>query len=128
MLDLKNYQRHCIEELREFLAESRAQGDPDIAFYRRTHEKYRDLHGDPKVPFVCVRVPTGGGKTLIASHAVALAFEHYLLEKQEADSCSGWYRPTPYARKPSRNCGTGLIRIAKRWITSSLRVCGSWTS
>jgi type III restriction enzyme len=97
MLDLKNYQRHCIEELREFLKESRAQGDPDIAFYRRTHEKYRDLHGDPKVPFICIRVPTGGGKTLIASHAVALAFEHYLLEKQE-NGLVLWLVPTDSIR------------------------------
>lgn len=97
MLDLKNYQRHCVEELREFLKESRAQGDPDIAFYRKTHEKYRDLHGDPKVPFVCIRVPTGGGKTLIAAHAVALAFEHYLVEKQETGLVL-WLVPTDSIR------------------------------
>lgn len=125
MLDLKNYQRHCIEELREFLTEARAQGDPDIAFYRRTHEKYRDLHGDPKVPFVCIRVPTGGGKTLIASHAVALAFEHYLLENQESGLVL-WLVPTDTIRSQTlaqlRNRTHPYRETLDHFFTSRVRV------
>jgi type III restriction enzyme len=32
----------------------------------------------PGVPNVCLRLPTGGGKTLLAAHTVAVAGRHYL--------------------------------------------------
>lgn len=83
MLELKNYQRRCIEELTEYLAEARKQKNPKVPFITKTDKPYNVLHGDPSVPFVCIRVPTGGGKTLIAAHAVEAAFGHYLLEKEE---------------------------------------------
>ncbi len=83
MLELKSYQRQCVEDLRDFLRDARKEGDPNIAFYKRTGKAYNVLHGDPQAPFVCIRVPTGGGKTLIAAHAVGTAFEHFLLEKEE---------------------------------------------
>ncbi|MDD5055785.1 MAG: DEAD/DEAH box helicase family protein [Candidatus Peribacteraceae bacterium] len=83
MLELKNYQRRCIEELTDYLAEARKQKNPKVPFITKTDKPYNVLHGDPSVPFVCIRVPTGGGKTLIAAHAVATAFGHYLLENEE---------------------------------------------
>ena len=82
MLELKRYQRECIKKLTQYLQEAR-KSDPETAFIKQTKQPYKVLHGDPSAPFVCTRVPTGGGKTLIAAHAVGTAFSHYLLEKEE---------------------------------------------
>jgi len=97
MLLLKPYQQRCIDRLADFLKEARADKDPNMAFYKSTHEKYNDFPSESKTPFVCIRVPTGGGKTLIASHAVSCAFEHYLLEKQETGIVL-WLVPTDSIR------------------------------
>jgi type III restriction enzyme len=35
--------------------------------------EYRALEAVPNTPYVCLRLPTGGGKTLLAAHAVAVA-------------------------------------------------------
>ncbi len=83
MLKLKRYQWRCIEELTKYLRAVRKSGNPKTAFIEAKEQPYKVLHGDPNVPFVCIRVPTGGGKTLIAAHAVAVAFGHYLQEKEE---------------------------------------------
>ena len=36
------------------------------------------IAGLPGVPNVCLRLPTGGGKTLLAAHTVAVAGRHFL--------------------------------------------------
>lgn len=83
MLTLKGYQQRAIDTLDEFLSKTRdtqnvtqtyteilqAQGLPSLA--------YRD-YGFADVPYVCLRIPTGGGKTLLASHAVVTAARSYL--------------------------------------------------
>ena len=84
MLELKRYQRRCVEELERYLRSARKKGNPKTAFIEQTEKPYSTLHGDAEAPFVCTRVPTGGGKTLIAAHAVVSAFQHYLLEREEA--------------------------------------------
>ena len=33
---------------------------------------------DEKIPYVCIRIPTGGGKTIVAAHAVGVAAKEYL--------------------------------------------------
>ena len=32
----------------------------------------------PQMPYVCLRVPTGGGKTLLACHAAGLAMTDFM--------------------------------------------------
>ncbi len=44
----------------------------------QTPPPYRTITGLPGVPNVCLRLPTGGGKTLLAAHTVAVAGRHYL--------------------------------------------------
>src|SRR5947209_583980 len=48
------------------------------------------------MPYVCLRVPTGGGKTLMASHAVGLA-AHELLHKDHVVCL--WLMPTNVIRE-----------------------------
>jgi type III restriction enzyme len=76
MLTLKTYQQSALTALTDFLTAARSQPVADaygaaLATQSRTGETYQPLFGD--LPTVCLRVPTGGGKTIMAAHAVALA-------------------------------------------------------
>ncbi|GAA4033767.1 hypothetical protein GCM10022212_36170 [Actimicrobium antarcticum] len=62
--------------LTQFLTDTRSKPVVDayaatLAGQNRTGETYQALFGN--VPCVCLRVPTGGGKTIMAAHAVAMA-------------------------------------------------------
>ncbi|MBB6580916.1 DEAD/DEAH box helicase family protein [Ralstonia solanacearum] len=76
MLKLKSYQKNALAALTSFLQSSRS-ASPEGAFraalaeQEREDEPYQALFGD--VPCVCVRIPTGGGKTLLAAHTIGLA-------------------------------------------------------
>src|SRR3989344_6075349 len=77
-MKLKRYQENAIEKLEEFLALLKKQ-KPKLAFYELTEEKYNaEWFGD--VPFVCIRIPTGGGKTLVGCKSVerimSIALQH----------------------------------------------------
>jgi type III restriction enzyme len=40
--------------------------------------KYKALEKLEEIPYVCLRLPTGGGKTMLSAHAVAVATDNYL--------------------------------------------------
>ena len=76
MLTLKTYQQSALNALTDLLTATRSQSVADaygaaLTAQNRSGEHYQPLFGD--VPCVCLRVPTGGGKTIMAAHAVALA-------------------------------------------------------
>lgn len=76
MLTLKTYQQTALTVLNQFLIDTRSKPLVDayaatLAGQNRAGETYHALFGD--VPCVCLRVPTGGGKTIMAAHAVAMA-------------------------------------------------------
>ena len=76
MLTLKKYQEDALASLAAFLNDTRKKPLAEafrlaLAAQNRI-EPYQSVFGDA-VPSVCLRVPTGGGKTLLAAHAVALA-------------------------------------------------------
>ncbi len=76
MLTLKTYQQSALAVLTQFLTETRSKPVTEayatvLAGQNRQNEAYQPLFGD--IPCVCLRVPTGGGKTIMAAHAVALA-------------------------------------------------------
>ncbi|MDR0275677.1 MAG: DEAD/DEAH box helicase family protein [Burkholderiaceae bacterium] len=76
MLTLKTYQQTALEILAEFLTACRSKPVAEayaalLVRQGRAGEPYQALFGD--TPAVCLRVPTGGGKTIMAAHAVALA-------------------------------------------------------
>lgn len=87
-LALKQYQVQALNALERFFVHARVS-DSKQAFEKMVnapdafdHERvsymnhFKDAHNQD-VPCVCVRVPTGGGKTLIAAHSVAVAAKHY---------------------------------------------------
>jgi type III restriction enzyme len=85
-MELKPFQRAALDTLTAYLQRARVLADPEQAFLQvwrernpeRTPPTYRTIAGLPGVPNVCLRLPTGGGKTLLASHTVAVAGRHFL--------------------------------------------------
>jgi len=69
---LKTYQTASLDALRAYLVAARLLG-PKSAFDSmdktgvREPRPYRPLPGLEKAPYVCLRLPTGGGKTLLAA-------------------------------------------------------------
>ena len=84
-MELKQYQIDTLSLLRRFFEEARIAG-PQNAFEAITQEPeiaerlgryagsytmpFKEL---PEVPYVCLRLPTGGGKTILGAHAVGVA-------------------------------------------------------
>lgn len=84
MLNLKSYQLRALRVLEEYLdlcdkLKGSSSHAADEAFYNSTLNRYgrgipyNQIPGLEGLPYVCVRVPTGGGKTLLACYAVPLA-------------------------------------------------------
>lgn len=79
----KDYQNKTLDSLARYLRRCRETGDPARSFVEVTGElwgaahPYNAIAGLPEgvtfpadMPFACLRVPTGGGKTVIAARAV----------------------------------------------------------
>lgn len=82
-IQLKTYQVKTLETLKAYLKAARFQGA--AAAYDAIEKPgvvnihpYRPLPDIEAVPFVCLRLPTGGGKTLLSAHTVRIAAETYL--------------------------------------------------
>jgi len=101
MFSLKGYQTRAIETLSDFLTEAKSTGDVVSAYAKAIKSQgmaqlaYRD-YGFEQVPYVCFRIPTGGGKTVMASHAVATAAKDYL---EEAFPIALWLVPSTTIRQ-----------------------------
>ncbi len=77
MLQLRQYQEQSLEALSEFLHQTSEAG-AEISFIFQTKRPYRDVPGIAGLPYVCLRVPTGGGKTLMACHAVCITAREFM--------------------------------------------------
>src|ERR1019366_2934727 len=64
-------------------------------FHAVTGRDFIDVPQMPEVPYVCLRVPTGGGKTLIAAHAVGTVAKR--LGHQDRPLCL-WVTPSTTIR------------------------------
>ncbi|MBG9813635.1 hypothetical protein ABD68_19260 [Bacillus endophyticus] len=84
MLPLKDYQDRALEKLSDFLKLCIRYKRPDTAFSEVTKEihgielPYREITQLSGLPYVCLRIPTGGGKTLVASHSISIVNEEFL--------------------------------------------------
>lgn len=80
-MELKPYQVRALARLRDFLERARLTSADDA--YRqvtaddpaaaRFASPYAPLAGLPDTPYCCLRLPTGGGKTILAAHAIKAA-------------------------------------------------------
>ncbi|MCP5277695.1 MAG: DEAD/DEAH box helicase family protein [Thiobacillus sp.] len=87
-LELKRYQSEGLEALARFFDLARGAADQAglDAAYRQTLGEW-DIpaseippylaQGFGATPYVCIRIPTGGGKTLLGAHAIATASRHF---------------------------------------------------
>lgn len=90
-MQLKKYQQRTIDRLEEFLQELRKYG-AKRAFMYITEKPYQsDAFGD--VPFVCIKIPTGGGKTLVGCEAVGKITSVALQDKLDRGIVL-WFTPS----------------------------------
>jgi type III restriction enzyme len=74
-LNLKSYQQAALDVLGQFARAAQLKG-PALAFGEVVGRPYNpDPFGE--VPCVCLRIPTGGGKTLMAAHAVKVLAQQW---------------------------------------------------
>jgi type III restriction enzyme len=79
MLTLKHYQERSLDVLRQYLRRAtEPSSSANRAFIEITERPYHSVDALPGLPYVCLRIPTGGGKTLVAAHAAAVAIKDYL--------------------------------------------------
>lgn len=88
-MELKQYQENVLATLREFFSQARRIGHTE-AYKEVTStsemkarlgvfgESYKVWKSIADVPRVCLKVPTGGGKTILAAHAIRIAAESWL--------------------------------------------------
>ena len=89
-MQLKQYQVDTLSILQRFFEDARVAG-PKNAYETITREpEHADrlgryggsytapLENLPEIPYVCLRLPTGGGKTILAAHAVQVARDAWI--------------------------------------------------
>lgn len=90
-MEIKKYQQSAIDTLKSYLQELEQFG-PKHAFIDITERPYSsDFFGD--MPFVCVKIPTGGGKTLVGCHAVNEIMRSVLKNKMDRGIVM-WFVPS----------------------------------
>ena len=85
-MNLKKFQQEAVDSLATYLDRARVLDDPEKAFIEAMRQDdpssqvppYRNIPGLPGVPNVCLRLPTGGGKTILAAYSIAIAARTYL--------------------------------------------------
>jgi type III restriction enzyme len=79
LFQLKLYQERCLETLTAYLKRAGEVG-ASRSFNERDDlpQKYREVPQLPGLPYICIRIPTGGGKTVLAAHSVGVAARDFL--------------------------------------------------
>lgn len=81
----KDYQLRALDTLQTYFRKCVQYGKPNLAFTDVTTEQhngvglpYLPVHELPNIPYVCFRIPTGGGKTLLAALTIHVANDELL--------------------------------------------------
>ncbi len=83
-MQLKDFQLRTLNTLRDFFRACVQYKKPHLAYSEITIEKfglsvpYIPAPELPDLPYICLRLPTGGGKTLVAAHSIEIAAREYL--------------------------------------------------
>jgi type III restriction enzyme len=81
MFAYKEYQKKTLEALQEYLRLTREMGAKK-AFVYLTERVYHHVEQLPDLPYVCLKVPTSGGKTVMACGALTLVAEEWLRQER----------------------------------------------
>ncbi len=109
-LKLKTYQQEALDALARFFDLARGavgaadEAALDAAFRRALLDQQVSSDSIPPylsqgfgtTPYACIRIPTGGGKTLLGAHAVAVAARHFTGEDKPL---ALWLTPTNIIRQ-----------------------------
>lgn len=110
-LTLKHYQTEALDVLSRFFDLARgatSEAALDVAFRQTLTEQELPASAIPPylsqgfagTPYVCLRIPTGGGKTLLGTHAIACAARHYTGQERPV---ALWLVPTNTIRQQTLN-------------------------
>ncbi len=82
-MQIKEFQIRTLDALRDYFRLCVSLKNANLAFYQATLEDFGGLRYNPvtelpNLPYVCLRLPTGGGKTFVAAHAVSVAAKELL--------------------------------------------------
>lgn len=121
----KDYQRSCLESVEKYFTKCHELGDADWAFQKTTEELWGEKsHFTPlkdefpaEMPYFCLRVPTGGGKTWLAAKSVALVNNTLL---QTEHSVILWLVPS----KPIRTQTINALKDRDHPYHAALREAG----
>jgi type III restriction enzyme len=120
----KSYQQDVLNSTKAYFERIHEDGDANRAFYSTTYDlqgrgiPYNGLSGfDGDMPYFCLRVPTGGGKTFIAAKSVALV--NTVLLRQE-HSVILWLVPSNAIREQT----LGALKNREHPYHLALRECG----
>ena len=76
--ELRSYQADALNALGDYLRKVPTLS-ARTAFIAKTNMPYTPAPFlNEEAPYVCIRIPTGGGKTIVAAHAVGVAAKTYL--------------------------------------------------
>lgn len=104
-MKLKNYQQKTLDELQKYILEMRkydTEKAAGVAFMVRTDKTYNWVLELGRSPFVCIKVPTGGGKTMIAAHSVGIVYKDYLGERNDKGLVM-WFVPSDAIKMQTLN-------------------------
>ena len=107
MFQLKPYQQKTLDDLKEFLVDANklvnsSKLEPEKALklvfsLKNEDTPYKSVPDLINIPYLCIKIPTGGGKTLVASHSLSTIFDNYLQDKN-GKGLVMWYVPSDAIR------------------------------
>jgi type III restriction enzyme len=121
-MQLKDYQVKLLDAYAGYLRLCRETGSAKEAYIQSVREwgelafdpTYFPLPGAADVPYVCLRVPTGGGKTFLGAHSIQMVKEHYLPSDQ---TLTLWLVPSEAIRSQTLR----ILKDREHPLTQSLR-------
>ena len=78
MFELKEYQKKTLDTLSTYLNQVRFKGAEGAYHEIKEMSAYNKIKNLENVPYVCLRLPTGGGKTYLAVNSISLVAHTYL--------------------------------------------------
>lgn len=120
---LKQYQTQSLDVLETFYRRCRTYTSADQAFRETSHEwfgtslRYNPLPAMPEVPYICLRIPTGGGKTLIGGMAIERINRSFLYSSH---SITLWLVPSEPIRVQTLKMLRQPAQILRQMVGSAL--------